>query len=238
MSLRSLGPVALVAVLACPAQAQLPDTAAAERLIVEATNDFRRDEGLEPVKPDPLLGRTARDFAVYMANTDRYGHVADGRDPAERARIHKYEACFIAENIAFQFNSAGFRTAELARSYVEGWKHSPEHRKNMLASAATGTGVAIARSDRSGRYYAVQMFGRPKAERVEFRIANAAPRAVKYRVGQQDYSLGPREARIHWLCGPEDLTLAGAHGAKLRPGHGDQLVVAGDANGVSIRRER
>ncbi len=35
-------------------------------------------------------------------------------------------------------------------------------RKNMLAPEVTETGVAVARSGKTGRYYAVQMFGRPR----------------------------------------------------------------------------
>jgi uncharacterized protein YkwD len=235
----------LFVALSCPtlALAQRADLAAAERLVVDATNEFRREEGVEAVRPNPDLAKAARDFADYMARTDRYGHDADGRNPMDRARSNGYDHCLVAENIAYQYRSAGFRTAELAGGYVEGWKHSPEHRKNMLEAAATDTAVAVARSDRSGRYYAVQMFGRPKSERIEFRITNAAPQTVRYHVANQEYSLRPREVRIHWLCGPDDLTLqsaagAGMHSARLRPNRGDRLVVVSDPSGVSIRRER
>jgi uncharacterized protein YkwD len=145
------------------ALAQRVDLSGAERLIVDATNAFRREEGLGPVKSDAALGHAARDFAEFMARTDRYGHTADGRNPGDRATGNGYGYCLVAENIAYQYNSAGFRTAELARGFVEGWKHSPGHRKNMLDPAATDTAVAVARSASSGRYYAVQMFGRPKS---------------------------------------------------------------------------
>jgi hypothetical protein len=109
----------------------------------------------------------------------------------------------------------------------------------MLEPAATETGAAVARSDKSGRYYAVQMFGRPKSERIEFRIGNNASQPVRYHLGDKDYSLRPREVRTHWVCGPEDLTLqsAGAHG-KVRPAQGEKLVVVNDADGVAIRRQR
>jgi uncharacterized protein YkwD len=232
--------VILAVALSCPAfaAAQAPDLDSAERLVVEATNKFRREEGVETVRPNPALAKAARDFAEYMARTDRYGHTADGSNPPDRARSHGYDYCLVSENIAYRYNSGGFRTAELARGFVEGWKQSPEHRKNMLEPAATESAVALARSDRSGRYYGVQMFGRPKSERVEFRITNAAPRAVSYHVGKQDYSLRPREGRIHWLCGPEDLTLQTAGGAPvtMRPNRGDRLVVEGVTSGTSIRR--
>jgi uncharacterized protein YkwD len=237
--------VIFAAALLCPALAlaQQPDLDSVERLVADATNKFRHEEGVETVKPNPALAKAAQDFANYMANTDRYGHNADGRNPTDRASSHGYDYCLVSENIAYQFSSAGFRTAELVRGFVEGWKHSPDHRKNMLEPAATDMAVAVARSGKSGRYYAVQMFGRPKSERIEFRITNAAPQAVKYQVASRAYSLRPKEARIHWLCGPEDLTLQSAggttlHDEKLRPVSGDRLVVASDAKGVSIRRQR
>src|SRR5207253_2501467 len=122
--------------------------------------------------PNRALADTARDFAEFMARTDRYGHEADGQQPSQRATAHGYGYCMVAENIAFQYSSAGFRSGELARRFVEGWKQSPGHRHNMLEPDATETGVAVAQSPKSGRYYAVQMFGRPQALRVAFRIAN------------------------------------------------------------------
>jgi uncharacterized protein YkwD len=245
MSSGSLHCLVLVAILSCPATAlaQRADLAGTAKLIVEATNELRREEGVGAVRPNAALAKAAQYFADFMARTDRYGHEADGRNPADRARSHGYDYCLVAENIAYLYRSAGFRTAELAGGIVEGWKHSPEHRKNMLEAAATDTAVAVARSDRSGRYYAVQMFGRPKSERIEFRITNAAPQTVRYHLADQEYSLGPRETRIHWLCGPDDLTLHAAAGAsarstQVRPNRGDRLVVVSDPSGVSIRRER
>jgi uncharacterized protein YkwD len=235
---RSLHFLVLAGALSCPAfaHAQRPDLASVERRIVEATNEFRREGGAEAVRPNPALAKAARDFADYMARTDRYGHNADGRDPSDRARSHGYDYCLVAENIAYLRSSTGFRAAELIGGYVEGWKNSPEHRKNMLEAAATDIAVAVARSDRTGSYYAVQMFGRRKSEHIEFRITNTAPQAVRYRVAKQEYSLRPRETRIHWVCAPEDLTLHA--GGAVRPNRGDKLVIVSDASRVSIRRER
>ena len=82
-------------------------------------------------------------------------------DVAERARRHGYAWCFIAENIAYQYDSRGFATESLAHGIVEGWKKSAGHRRNLLAREATHTGVAVARSEKTGYYYAVQLFGRP-----------------------------------------------------------------------------
>ena len=153
----------LVAFLLCAAAAHAADIPAVERAVIEGTNRFRHEEGLASVRPDSTLDRTAREFADYLARTDRFDHEADGRTPALRARAHGYDYCLVAENIAYQFDSRGFTTSALARGLVQGWKDSPGHRRNMLDKRVVDTGVAVARSAHSGRFYAVQMFGRRRA---------------------------------------------------------------------------
>src|SRR5262249_17679704 len=135
-----------------------PDISEAVDVIVRRTNEFRKKEGHQDVKVDAKLADTARYFAEYMARTDEYGHSADGSRAGDRAKKHGYQYCVIAENIAYEYSSAGFSTAELAKKFFEGWKNSSEHRKNMSDPDITGTGVAIARSEKSGYYYAVQLF--------------------------------------------------------------------------------
>jgi uncharacterized protein YkwD len=148
-------------VLACGARAA--DIPAVERAIVEATNRFRVEQGVGDVRSDSTLDRTARDFAEFLARTDRFDHEADGRTPALRARAQGYDYCLVSENIAYQYNSRGFTTAALAQALVQGWKDSPGHRRNMLDARALDTGVAVVHGAHSGRFYAVQMFGRRRA---------------------------------------------------------------------------
>jgi len=140
----------------------IPDAAQVANLVVEGTNRFRHDNGLAPLAPERRLDHAAREFAAYMAQADRLDHAADGREPWGRARAQGYDYCLVAENIAYQYDSRGFATARLARELVSGWEHSPGHRKNMLERDAVDTAAAVARSARTGRYYAVQMFGRPR----------------------------------------------------------------------------
>ena len=49
----------------------------------------------------------------------------------------------------------------------------------------TETGVAVARSEKTGYYYGVQMFGRPKSAAVVFKVEN---RAGVVALGRTDYS--------------------------------------------------
>lgn len=215
--------------------AQRADTARVEALILQRTNDFRRDRGLSALAPDAKLLAAARYFAGYMARTERYGHEADGQEPADRATRHGYDYCLVAENIAYQFSSADFTTEDLASRNVEGWKGSAGHRKNMLSPHAVDTAVAVTRGAKSGRYYAVQMFGRPKSASIEFRITNSARDTVRYESGGKDFTLPPGSTRIHTQCTPHELVLMAGKRDKVTPRNGERLVVVREAGSLVIR---
>lgn len=233
--LRKLSAVAVLALaMAGIAQAR-PDLERVETIIVERTNEFRREQGLPPVAPDGKLTAAARYFAQHMARTDRYGHEADGKQPAGRATGHGYDYCLVAENISYQYSSEDFATTDLALRYVEGWKKSPGHRKNMISPHAIETGVAVARSDKSGRYYAVQMLARPKSAGIEFRITSAARDTVRYEVGGERFTLSPGSTRIHQHCTPDELVLLAGNRPKATPRNRDRLVVVRDAGGLALR---
>lgn len=198
---------ALAAAVATPAAPgpREPDLAQVVAGVVDRSNAFRVAQGLAPVAVDPRLVQAAEGFAHYLAGTDEFGHAADGRGPAERAKAAGYEACMVAENLALEGSTAGFETAELAADFVDGWIASPGHRANLLAAEATQTGVAVARSLRSGRYVAVQMFGRPESLRVTFDVGNGTQATWNYRFGASTYALPPFARRMHSSCNGETL---------------------------------
>jgi hypothetical protein len=174
--------------------------------IIERTNDFRKSQELEPVGVDPSLEEAASAFASFMARTGKYGHTADGRRPSARAAAAGYARCIVAENIAYVYRSSGYDAPALAEQLVEGWKNSSEHRENMLNAAVTQTGVGIAQGE-SGRYFAVQMFGRPKSAALRFTVSNEAGTQVSYRAGKRSFSLGPRALRTHTVCRPMQIRI-------------------------------
>lgn len=186
-----------------------PDLSDTERLIVEKTNAFRQDEQLEPVQPNPKLNETAQYFADFMARTGKYGHTADGQRPSQRASNHGYAYCIVSENIAYQFRSTGFTSDELAERFFSGWKHSPEHRENMVDPGVTEIGLAVARQEGSPTYFAVQMFGRPKSKSISFEVDNRSGTEVKYTVRREGsdrtFPLPPRLRRTHQRCRPTQL---------------------------------
>ena len=191
---------------AAPAAAALEASETARR-IVEGTNAFRKAQGLAGVKTQAELASAAEEFARYMAKTGKYGHTADGRQPSARAAAQGYEYCIVSENIAYQFRTGGYDSAaQLSELFVEGWKHSPEHRKNMVDAAVTQTGVGVARGS-EGRYFAVQMFGRPKSAAIRFEVRNRSGEEIEYRAGERRLTLAARVSRTHTVCRPLRLTI-------------------------------
>ncbi len=217
-----------------------PDLARVVKQIVERTNTFRKEQGRPAVVVNDKLAEAARGFAAYMARTNRYGHTADGNRPADRARKQGYDYCIILENIAYEYNSAGFPTADLTRGFVEGWKHSPPHRRNMLDPDVTDTGVGVARSETTGYYFAVQMFGRPHSKAIEFRISNQSDDTVRYRIGGRDYSLAPRYIRTHTRCRPADVKFDFGKGRTktVKPSTGDCYAVSGKNGNYEVKKQR
>lgn len=217
-----------------------PDLKSVVKQIVQKTNGFRKEEGRSKLEVDATLTKTAEAFARYMAKTDRYGHTADGSKHAERARKQGYDYCLVLENIAYQYQSKGFTSDELAKGYFEGWKKSPGHRKNMLDPDVTQTGVAVARSQKTGYYYAVQLFGRPKSQAIKFQVANRSRGVVNYTVDGQDYKLTRNVTRTHTHCRqPEvSITVADDKTKKIKPATGDRLVVTGGKGAMQVTTQK
>jgi uncharacterized protein YkwD len=205
-----------------------PDLPRVEALVVEGTNAFRREQRLAPVERNALLEKTARDFAEYMARTGKFDHDADGSTPMARAKRHGYDYCVVAENIARQYSSRGFATAELGRDLVQGWENSPGHRHNMADPAVTQIGVAIAHRTHEGLqdYYAVQLFGRPASEAVRFVVRNETGSSLRYRVGEKSYTLGPRYARTHTECDTKTLEFEAPLAKRYEVANNERYVAA------------
>ena len=211
-----------------------PDIALASRELVRISNEFRRANSLPGVAPNAQLQAAAQAFVDFIAQSDRFGHDADGATPAARATRAGYAVCSISENLGYQYHSLGFTSEELASQLVEGWKDSPSHRRNMLDSAMTDTGVAIARSARSGRYYAVQMYGRPRSRALAFEIANRSALAIDYSLDDESFRVMPRQAASHETCRTSTLRInwPGAQAATtLAPQAGVRYAIVQSASG-------
>jgi uncharacterized protein YkwD len=133
-----------------------------EQKIIQATNAFRDHNRLPPLKPSVQLTVVAQSHARNMArqdkfgDTDKNGHVLDGNGFEDRIKASGYAFAQVAENVGYQSNKP-----DLAVAMMEGWQDSPGHRRNMLTPQVTEIGVGAAQG-KSGRWYFVQVFGRPQ----------------------------------------------------------------------------
>jgi uncharacterized protein YkwD len=234
--------IAVASLIPQPSRGQAnnePDLAKAVAAIVEQTNNLRKENRLGPITANEQLNAAADYFASFMADSGKYGHEADGQLPSDRAAKHGYQYALINENIAWQSNSEGFTTEKLAEGFEQGWEHSPEHRKNMLDPDVVDIGVAIAKAS-DGKYYAVQMFGRPKSAATSFSIQNRSRATIQYSIDDQPFELKPNYTRRHTVGRPPELkvTLPGekepqsirpANGAEyvIRPAKGGKLEISG-----------
>ncbi len=228
-----------------PGQGGGPDLPQVVQEIIRETNAFRSRHGRSRLQVNSQLTYAARYFAEYLAKMDKLSHTADGHQPGERARKRGYDYCIEAENIAYEFNSAGFTSRQLAERFVQGWARSPEHRKNMLDPDVMDLGVAVARSARTGYFYAVMELGRPKSKAITFRVENRSDTTVAYTVGERTFSLGPRYIRTHESCRSEDVLFrfpgnksdTRGKSQTVRPANGDRFVITENGPGLGIRKD-
>lgn len=114
----------------------------------EATNLVRRNAGLAPMRPVPLLARVAADHACDMARRGRMTHRGSStKGPGPRVKAAGYAPSVTAENIA-----AG--PFSLDRVLAE-WNGSGGHRANMVIPQLRdyGLGQAIGPDGRT-RFWA------------------------------------------------------------------------------------
>ena len=122
---------------------------------MKQTSAERRSAGLQPLRPEARLSQAAQLHADQLARAGRLEHALPGaRYPTleDRLATSGYEWRAVGENLA-----SGQPTAA---QVVDTWMSSSPHRANILNSTFTETGAAVA-TDRGGRPYYVQLFGRP-----------------------------------------------------------------------------
>ena len=217
-----------------------PNTDVVIKSIVERTNEFRAKQGRSHLSVNAKLAETAREFAAYMASSGRFGHTADGHQPSDRVAKHGYDYCIVLENIAYAVDFKGFTSEELTSNIVEGWKRSPGHHKNMLDPDVTEIGVGVARGEKTGYYFAVQVFGRPKSLALMFQIENRSATQVSYKIGDRDFVLPSGYTRTHEQCRPTNVDFKLSAEGKphtIDAMNGSRFVVTEDAGVLRIKQE-
>lgn len=147
---------------------------AVEYYIHQKVNKFRQQHGRSPLTNSHYISSVARAHSADMAKQSFFSHINPaGESPWERFGQSWDTACpaGYSENIAANWlgtkserpdgSAATARTAEeIATVIVEQWKHSSQHRSNMLNQnwTAVGTGVYIYDRGTAAKVYATQNF--------------------------------------------------------------------------------
>lgn len=116
-----------------------------QRLLIDATNKFREQNGLSPLKPMPELNKVAQGWSETMAREDNLYHNPSYSEQYPKGWKHA------SENVLQNMTSAD------AAAMVDQWAKSPGHRANMLSPEATHIGVGVADTG-NGKRYATQNF--------------------------------------------------------------------------------
>jgi len=118
--------------------------------ILRYVNEHRRAIGLRPLEANSFISSVALGHSRDMlTGRTPFGHEGF-RDRIDRIRKHLGPLHVVAENVA-----SGPMNA---REVVDGWLHSPGHRRNIEGDfRLTGIGVASARN---GMIYFTQIFAK------------------------------------------------------------------------------
>jgi len=161
---RSLAVLPLFLVLAASVLVTSPAPSAEaldseEQAFLGIINNYRAQNGLEPLALDPQLNGVARWMADDMAKNDYFSHTDSlGRDPFARMDAMGYTYnTWRGENLV-----AG---TEEAQASFEMWTGSPGHNANMLGANYTVIGIARAYNSGStfGWYWATEFGGQTAA---------------------------------------------------------------------------
>lgn len=133
-----------------------------EMLRVEAEiwhqiNQQRQRYGLSPLRVNDQLTQAARNYSKQMAEYNFYSHTGlNGQTFRQRVEAQGLRAKLVGENLV-KF-SVRPHPSQVA---VTSWMNSPGHRKNILLSQMSETGIGIWKH--GDTYYMTQIFIEPKA---------------------------------------------------------------------------
>ncbi|MGQ9479256.1 MAG: CAP domain-containing protein [Thermoproteota archaeon] len=114
------------------------DLASEKAAFLYLINQYRQQNGLQPLSVSNALTIAAQDHSEDMANRNYFSHTTpEGKTFVDRIREagYTYNTC-LGENIA-----AGYPTAQ---NVFEAWKNSPGHNGNMLNPCFKAIGIGLA----------------------------------------------------------------------------------------------
>jgi Cysteine-rich secretory protein family len=158
----------------------------AEQYLLAAANEDRVNQGLQPLRFDPVLAEASAIHAREMAAHAEISHRFDG-EPALAARGANAGAHFslITENVAEAPTSVIIHNL---------WMHSPGHRANLLDPNVDSIGIAIVTRDH--QLYAVEDF----ASTVQTLSLNQQERTVASLIAQSGMYVAETTQEARQTC--------------------------------------
>ena len=150
--------------------AQENNLTVAEQYLLAAANEARANEGLPPVRLDPVLSEASALHAREMASHAAISHQFDGEpELATRGANAGAHFSLISENVGEAPSSVIIHDL---------WMHSPGHRANLLDPNVDSIGIAVVTRD--NQLYAVEDF----ASTVKILTLNQQERTVASVIAQ------------------------------------------------------
>lgn len=128
-------------------------------VIVDLTNDERKDKSLAVLQRNELLDQAAKLKAEDMAQYEYFAHSSPaGVTPWHWFDEVSYNFVYAGENLAVHFTDS--------HEVVDAWMKSPSHRENIMNGTYTEIGVGSAKGVYKGKptIFVVQLFGTPRKE--------------------------------------------------------------------------
>ncbi len=140
-------------------------TLVASSVLIDFTNETRRDLGLPPLIKNDLLERSSFEKANEMARLGYFAHASpDGSAPWKFFKAVNYPYTYAGENLALNFATS--------KQVHEGWLNSPKHRDNIIDPKFKEIGISVVPSEYKEKpvLFVVQHFGLPQ---------NALPESIE-----------------------------------------------------------
>ncbi|MGB4588803.1 MAG: CAP domain-containing protein [Clostridiaceae bacterium] len=128
----------------------------AEAYLLKRLNDYREENGLEPLELRADLTQSAKYKSLAMLQYDYFSH--DNPNLNGKTfdylmwEVLKLSYTSIGENLAFVGNSSPLNKIEAEELFL-GWKNSPAHNEQMLNPYQKYIGIGVVRAKYSGPYF-------------------------------------------------------------------------------------
>ena len=157
--------------------------------IFKEINKVRKDLKLEELVRSDVLVKSAQFHASYILKNGKLTHYQTKdkyKKPSNRVKAFGGKHAIVTENVAYQqFQSNQYTYKELAGMFVNQWVTSAGHYKNIKDIKVNESGLAISVNIKTGKVYAVQVFG--KINSVEAFLSDAPSNAYGIGYSNEKY---------------------------------------------------